>query len=1179
MDDINIMSVNKYIPKIPDGKDGSGYDSDYKQVIEPSFVDVQTTVDYDSTNFKYGLDYADLSGKYSDPMFFFQDPLFPIFDIVLDTRYSPLFIVESGTTYKYGLSKFLDDYGNIPAINARKKLHSEFLKTLYFLFNTNFNQLERNKSYYINSIEGLNLLTKKMVDFEKDKITITLNEDLSMISSYLSNLYKNLAYSYKEQRYMIPANLLRFNMYIKISDVRNMSYYIPEGDTGTTTKFDKSYIIYVLRDCSFNFFDSKNFDDSLTVGGFDAGKIDKPASLKFDIYYKSIEIETENPLIMDSFENGSSTLKLNNKDKNVESFKDGLNTVFLNNASSPESFNEKLSNLSKYNNDNDLQTSTGRTNGIADSTYYDHDKFYNKVSSDTENTDRTSDLEDIGRIYEPAIINSEINSDSTVTTNPDVYFMHSQDLADVSRPYEPSVSNSEWNYGYSKTTADIINDNMNLLDSLNGQIYGNFLFELPFRIINMFLGGIHGLGPPMPPLYINTSTQSIPYPENWRINTTHRELTPVDMGTIDLSINPSPNIDLGNIDTSFYSRLIGNLGNIDTSFTPRPLGNLGYIPFVSYAPKPVDMGYINLYFTPHQLGGLGVIPFASFPPKPVDMGYINLYFTPHQLGGLGVIPFASFPPKPVDMGYINLYFNPHPFGNLGNIDTSFTPHQLGGLGVIPFVSFPSNPVDMGYINLYFNPHVFGNLGNIDTSFTPHQLGGLGNIDNSFNNKLPLDNDRISISIKPKIFGNMGNLYQNIYNPRIVDLGVLFLGVDHSNIMPLTYLFTKRLKFNDLHEYHIYNNAISINKELNNLRANDDIKKISPFELIFSYENSVNIKKTLDNIVAYNNEVNRNNNIEFETLYQNSVMKRSFDTILIYNNAISAKEITQNYLYSNTSYRQIMNVNYLYNKIEQNINFEKIYKYNNNSERNLINLGFISMDKKQKEEMSYDRVYEQSSIKKLLDPIYLYKFEEKNKINLDKLYDNEIEENDRLNEIKLYNNIIEANNTANLGNIIGDNIVIKNNILDEFNITPFEKNEKQIPIIQYDKSSVEKIIPDLNLNSSETIQKNPIEYSNINDEISKDKKTLDNYNVNKEKIITKKVLEKNDIINNTNIQKKIINMNVNDESSIDRKELDYSNISGDKINKLPMEYFNVNEEDLEKNKREEKKDNLEGERLR
>ena len=41
--------------------------------------------------------------------------------------------------------------------------------------------------------------------------------------------------------------------------------------------------------------------------------------------------------------------------------------------------------------------------------------------------------------------------------------------------------------------------------------------------------------------------------------------------------------------------------------------------------------------------------------------------------------------------------------------------------------------------------------------------------------------------------------------------------------------------------------------------------------------------------------------------------------------------------------------YLYNKIEQNINFEKIYKYNNNSERNLINLGFISMDKKQKEE--------------------------------------------------------------------------------------------------------------------------------------------------------------------------------------------------------------------------------------
>jgi hypothetical protein len=44
-----------------------------------------------------------------------------------------------------------------------------------------------------------------------------------MWSSYLTYLYNNLTYSYENGRELIPENLLKFNMYIKISEIRNFT--------------------------------------------------------------------------------------------------------------------------------------------------------------------------------------------------------------------------------------------------------------------------------------------------------------------------------------------------------------------------------------------------------------------------------------------------------------------------------------------------------------------------------------------------------------------------------------------------------------------------------------------------------------------------------------------------------------------------------------------------------------------------------------------------------------------------------------------------------------------------------------------------------------------------------------------------------------------------------------------
>ena len=154
-----------------------------------------------------------------------------------------------------------------------------------------------------------------MVKYGEDKITITLNEDVSMIGWYLAEMYNTLIYSYKNKRYMFPENVLRFNMMIKINDMRNFT--IPQNNSSSSDNIstdtnnininvknkisNKSSIIYTLNDCNFDFFASKNYGDNIEIGGYNNSVSNTPSTISFDIYYKSVERSSRFPLIVNSY--------------------------------------------------------------------------------------------------------------------------------------------------------------------------------------------------------------------------------------------------------------------------------------------------------------------------------------------------------------------------------------------------------------------------------------------------------------------------------------------------------------------------------------------------------------------------------------------------------------------------------------------------------------------------------------------------------------------------------------------------------------------------------------------------------------------------------------------------------------------------------------------------------------
>jgi hypothetical protein len=255
-------------------------------------------VDNNTAVFRYGM--------YSDNRInHYEDPIYIGFTMDIDTTFrSPFFNGQ--------LSTFLSIWGKY-----NKELYQRVL--LYEKFRNNIIQFLKSqesgpyfKSHYINTVSGLDKTLEKFVKPGDNFIEIEMYEDCGMNAGYLSYLYNNLTWSYTNGKAMIPKNLLRFDLQIKLSEIRNITAIRASYETDSAERQNAQNFLNAVRDnitmelitlhnCYFDFSGASNFGDSITVAGIGAS-MPSPAVLKFKIYYDSVSRYIRPALIDPGFE-------------------------------------------------------------------------------------------------------------------------------------------------------------------------------------------------------------------------------------------------------------------------------------------------------------------------------------------------------------------------------------------------------------------------------------------------------------------------------------------------------------------------------------------------------------------------------------------------------------------------------------------------------------------------------------------------------------------------------------------------------------------------------------------------------------------------------------------------------------------------------------------------------------
>lgn len=261
-------------------------------VESPINSNLRTIVDGNTDIFRYGLFKYDESN--------YEDPTYLGFTIEID---------ENSALFNEVLP-FLEKHSSTRAeLNARIPLYNDFKSKIVQIFKSQESVEDPTqksmyiKQHYINSISGFDNLTKKFNKWREDKLTVELYEDITLFSTYISQLYNNLIYSYENGRAMIPENLLKFNLKIKISEIRNLtsisklnSNDINDQRIVEGLKNNVTCLVYTLHDCEFDFFNSKPITDAITQAGIDASYSNHSVN-NFDIYFKSVSRHVFNPLV------------------------------------------------------------------------------------------------------------------------------------------------------------------------------------------------------------------------------------------------------------------------------------------------------------------------------------------------------------------------------------------------------------------------------------------------------------------------------------------------------------------------------------------------------------------------------------------------------------------------------------------------------------------------------------------------------------------------------------------------------------------------------------------------------------------------------------------------------------------------------------------------------------------
>jgi hypothetical protein len=230
----------------------------------------------------------------------YQDPTYLGYDLMLITDESPLFNFDASNNLGEPSTalKFIQKYGEISEIANRELLLSTFLNQLTKMFAAtpdSQNQYKSDKKFYIEDISGLDKLSNKIVKYGEDILELTLNEDVSLRTQYLMELYKNLIYDYKNKREMIPENTLRFNMVIKISDIRDFKVENPNYDINKKREefvklipnAGETFFMYKLYDCNF-IFENVTHEGNIAMGGWQTFNTSNMNNTKIKIKYKSV---------------------------------------------------------------------------------------------------------------------------------------------------------------------------------------------------------------------------------------------------------------------------------------------------------------------------------------------------------------------------------------------------------------------------------------------------------------------------------------------------------------------------------------------------------------------------------------------------------------------------------------------------------------------------------------------------------------------------------------------------------------------------------------------------------------------------------------------------------------------------------------------------------------------------
>lgn len=222
-----------------------------------------------------------------------EDPVSFGYDLIINYANSPLF--------NGAIEDFITQFSSYSEVRSRMDILEKF-KSQFFKFfkvdsptSLNLNGIIP-RTYYLKKLSGLDGLSeailpeksKQFVDYNKDLLTLTLNEDVGVNTGYLAALYKTLTWSKVHGKKMFPDNLLRFDMEIVVTEARRYNRASKNDDSTINQYADLiSRYRYKVYECQF-FFDKMSHGDTIDMwslglsDGFDIKINYKFSTVKFE---------------------------------------------------------------------------------------------------------------------------------------------------------------------------------------------------------------------------------------------------------------------------------------------------------------------------------------------------------------------------------------------------------------------------------------------------------------------------------------------------------------------------------------------------------------------------------------------------------------------------------------------------------------------------------------------------------------------------------------------------------------------------------------------------------------------------------------------------------------------------------------------------------------------------------